>query len=131
MKGFGAVPLSEDEQRILSEIERQFYADDPAFSRRVGATTVYSHAGRNLKWAALAFVGGLVLMVLSFASSLVLGAVGFGVMLAAAISFERNLRRLGKAGWHDLTRSLPGGGVRTVFGDARERMRDRFKRHGD
>jgi hypothetical protein len=43
------VPLSEDEQRILSEIEEQLYESDPALAREVSQTTIYSHAFRNLK----------------------------------------------------------------------------------
>ena len=41
------VPLSEDEQRILHEIERRFYESDPAFASQVSQTTLYRHAGRN------------------------------------------------------------------------------------
>src|SRR2546421_156855 len=106
------VPLSDDEQRILHEIERQFYEQDPAFARQVGSTTVYSHAGRNLKWAAVGFVTGLVLMITLFVSSLALGFIGFAVMFVSAVVFERNLRRMGKAGWHAVTMSpwkVPGG----------------------
>ena len=120
------VPLSEDEQRILHEIERQFYEQDPAFARQVGSTTVYSHAGRNLKWAAAGFVTGLVLMITLFVSSLALGFIGFAVMFVSAVVFERNLRRMGKAGWHAVT--MPGSGLRSVLGDARKRVRDRFRR---
>ena len=53
------MPLSEDEQRILQEIEQQLYASDPQLARDVSSTTIYRHAGRNLKWAALGFVLGL------------------------------------------------------------------------
>ena len=42
------MPLSEDEQRILQEIEQQLYASDPELAREVSSTTVYRHAGRNL-----------------------------------------------------------------------------------
>ena len=124
-----AVPLSEDEQRILHEIERQFYEQDPAFARQVGSTTVYSHAGRNLKWAAAGFVTGLVLMITLFVSSLALGFIGFAVMFVSAVVFERNLRRMGKAGWHAVT--MPGSGLRSVLGDARKRVRDRFRRDSE
>jgi hypothetical protein len=122
------VPLSEDEQRILHEIERQFYEQDPAFARQVGSTTVYSHAGRNLKWAALGFVAGLVIMLASFASSLWLGAAGFAVMFACAVVFERNLRRVGKAGLQSITNAMPGSNLGKAIGDARRRMRDRFRK---
>ena len=125
------MPLSEDEQRILSEIERSFYENDPAFARQVSSTTVYSHARRNLKWATAGFVAGLAVMVVSFASSLLLGVAGFGVMLASAVWFERNLRRMGKAGWKSVSKSMPGGNLKNALGDARSRMRDRFKKRGD
>ncbi len=123
-----SVPLSEDEQRILSEIERSFYEHDPAFAKQVGSTTVYSHARRNLKWAGLAFAAGLVVMVVSFASSLVLGVVGFAIMLASAVWFERNLRRMGKAGWESVAKSMPAGHFKQALGDARDKMRERFRR---
>ncbi|TML63308.1 MAG: DUF3040 domain-containing protein, partial [Actinobacteria bacterium] len=123
------VPLSEDEQKVLSEIERQFYESDPAFAREVGSTTLYSHAGRNLKWAGLGFVAGLVIMLVSFASSIFLGVSGFVVMLGSAVVFERNLRKMGKAGWHSVSRSMRAGGLRTYFSDAGRRVRDRFRKN--
>jgi hypothetical protein len=122
------VPLSEDEQRILHEIEQQFYEQDPAFARQVGSTTVYRHAGRNLKWATLGFVGGLVLMLATFTSSLFLGSVGVAVMFVCAVIFERNLRRMGRAGWQSVTRNMRTSNLRTSIVDARKRMRDRFRR---
>ncbi|HYX44684.1 MAG TPA: DUF3040 domain-containing protein, partial [Acidimicrobiales bacterium] len=70
------MPLSEDEQRILHEIEQQFYESDPAFAREVGKTTLYRHAGRNLKWAALGFICGFVLLVGGFTASLFWGFLG-------------------------------------------------------
>jgi hypothetical protein len=122
------VPLSEDEQRILHEIERQFYEHDPDFARGVSSTTLYTHAGRNLKWATLGFVAGLVLMLASFTTSLWLGFAGFLAMLACAIVFERNLRKMGRAGWNSMTQTLRGGNFKGSLGDASKRMRDRFKR---
>ena len=122
------MPLSEDEQRILSEIEQQLYASDPQLVREVSSTTIYRHAGRNLKWAALGFVLGLVLMLATFASSVVLGGAGFFVMLGSAILFERNLRRMGRAGWQAITESVRTAALRDRFGSAGQRMRDRLRR---
>jgi hypothetical protein len=123
-----AVPLSEDEQRILHEIEQQFYESDPAFARGVGKTTLYRHAGRNLKWAALGFVAGFVLLVTSFTSHLYLGFLGFAVMLASAFFFERNLRKMGKAGWKQVTGSLKTTQVKEQMGDVGKRLKKRFRR---
>lgn len=123
-----AVPLSEDEQRIINEIERSFYESDPAYANKVRSTTLYRHAGRNLKWAALGFVAGLVVLVTSFASSLVLGMAGFLAMLASAFVFERNLRRMGKAGWSQATETLRAKGFGDSISDTRKKIQKRFKK---
>jgi hypothetical protein len=120
------VPLSEDEQRILSEIERRFYESDPKTAHQFSTTTLYRHAGRNCKWAAVGFVIGLVFLLATFASSPILGVVGFAMMLASAIFFERNLRKMGRASWHDLTAAMRTRGG--PFGDAGKKLRDRFRR---
>ena len=44
------MPLSEDEQRILGEIEQNLRASDPDLARQVGSTTVYTESVRRLKW---------------------------------------------------------------------------------
>jgi len=122
------VPLSEDEQRILSEIEQHLYASDPQLVREVSSTTIYRHAGRNLKWAGVGFVAGLVFMVMTFTTSIVLAFAGFLGMLASAIFFERNLRKMGRAGWHQWTETMRTNGVRERMGSVGDRVRDRFKR---
>jgi hypothetical protein len=126
------VPLSEDEQRILQEIEQHFYANDPDFAREVGSTSIYRHAGRNLKWAALGFVLGIVLLISTLSTPVwglpLLAFAGFMLMLGSAFFFERNLRRMGKAGWQQWTESMRAAGVREHFGTTGKRMRDRFRK---
>ena len=51
-------------------------------------------------------------------------------MLGCALYFERNLRKLGKAGLEQVTRSIKATGFRDAIGGARGRMRERF-RHAD
>ena len=36
------MPLSDDEQRILSQIEQQLHETDPALAKEVATTTVYT-----------------------------------------------------------------------------------------
>lgn len=123
------MPLSEEEQRVLREIERSFYESDPEFARQVSSKTLYRHAGRNLRWAALGFVAGLVLLVTSFASYLILGIIGFLAMLFSALIFERNLRAMGKAGLQSISDTVRArGGVTGPLGDARRKFRQRFDR---
>ncbi len=125
------MPLSEDEQRILQEIEAQFYATDPQLAQQVSETTLYRHAARSIRWAILGFVTGFVVLVASFASSLVLGFAGFVVMLACAFIIERNVLRLGRAGLESLTSQMKGARLKGVLGDAGENVRRRFKRGDD
>jgi hypothetical protein len=124
------VPLSEDEQRILHEIEQQFYATDPQFAREVGSTTLYRHALRNMKWAALGFVAGVAVLVYTLITTnfVVSFVCGFLVMLASALWFERNARALGKAGLQQVTSSMKAAGLRDYFGTTGKRVRDRFRR---
>jgi hypothetical protein len=122
------VPLSEDEQRILHEIERSFYEPDPAFAKGVSETTLYRHAGRNAKWAALGLVAGFLLLIFSFASNRLIGFFAFLLMLGCALSLERNFRKMGKAGWAELTQTVRDRGFPNVLGDTRNRLGKRFKR---
>lgn len=123
-----AVPLSEDEQRILLEIEQRLAEEDPDLVREVASTTVYTHALRNLKLATLLFVVGVVAMILLLGTHPVLSFGGFLIMLGAALLFERNARRLGKAGMQQMTQNMRGGSVRDYFGATSQRMRDRMRR---
>jgi hypothetical protein len=125
------VPLSEDEERILQEIAQQFYTDDPEFAREVGETTLYRHTARRMKWAGLGFVVGLIFLVATLSVSFWLAFVGFGVMLACALLFERNLRKLGRAGLEHVSRSMRGAGLKNTFGGAGSRVRERFRRRED
>jgi hypothetical protein len=122
------VPLSEDEERILSEIAQQFYADDPEFARGVGETTLFTHTVRRMKWSGLGFVAGVVFLVAALSTSYLVAFGGFLLMLACALYFERNLRKLGKAGLEQVTASMKGAGLRDALGGAKGKVRDRFKR---
>ena len=76
------MPLSEDEQRILQEIEARLYEESPELVREVSQTTLYSHAFRNIKWAGLGFFVGLVVLIATLSTSYVLAFGGFLIMLA-------------------------------------------------
>ena len=53
------MPLSDEEQKILREIEANLNATDPALGERVSRTTLYRHSARMIRWAALGLLGGL------------------------------------------------------------------------
>jgi hypothetical protein len=125
------MPLSEDEQRILGEIEENLRATDPDLARQVGSTTVYSESLRKLKWGVVALVAALVATVLLLTVSHLLAFVGFLAMVAAAVFVEANARRLGRAGINDATQAMRRGGFRQYFNDANAKARERLRRQDD
>ncbi len=127
-EGSEAVPLSEDEQRILKEIEANLSATDPALVQQVSETTLYRHASRTIKWAVIGFLAGLLLLIFTFTRALVLGVVGFLVMLACLLVIERNVRKMGKAGIESFTSSMRGGALKGKLGDAGRKWRERWRR---
>jgi hypothetical protein len=131
------VPLSDHEQRILAELEESLVRQDPEFAERVRSESVYRHAGRYCKWAAVTFVLGVAILVAFYSASVIAGFIGVLIMFASLVVFERNLRRMGRAGWHDLTRPRDGeqskasaasSGIEGAVTEARDWFRSRFHR---
>jgi hypothetical protein len=122
------MPLSEEEQRILREIEANLSETDPGLVQQVSETTLYRHAARVIKWAIAGFVVGLVFMIVTFTRSWLLGVVGFLVMLACLLVIERNVRKLGRAGMQTLTSSMRSGSLGGILGNTSRRWRERWRR---
>ena len=121
------MPLSEDEQRILHEIEQRFYANDPQRAKRISASTLPRYLARNCRWSAFGFVVGLAILLASFATSWLLGVLGLIVMMASAVVLTQNLRKMGRHGWQQLSQNVKSRNVNDAWGDARERFRRRFE----
>ena len=122
------MPLSEDEQRILQEIEAQFYANDPHLAQQVSETTLYRHASRNIKWAAVGFVVGFVVLLTTFTSSPGFGIVGFLAMFGCTFVIVSNVQKMGKAGLESIAASVKGKRLKSLFGDAGKNFRKPFRR---
>jgi hypothetical protein len=123
------VPLSEHEQRILQEIEARLYESDPALAREVGSTTLFTHALRNIKRASLGFVAGMAVMLVALSTHWAIAFAGFVIMLLCALTVERNARKMGRAGWQQITGAGRPEGVRNIFGATGQKMRERFQRN--
>jgi type IV secretory pathway VirB3-like protein len=122
------VPLSEHEQRILAELEESLSKNDPSFAKSVRDTDVYAHGGRRVRWGIAGFVAGLLLLVLCFSHSIILGLVGVALMFVSAVVVERNARLLGRASWQDLTRSAQGDDAHANYGPRTSSIRDWLSR---
>lgn len=126
------MPLSEDEQRILTEIEQQLSASDPDLVRQVGSTTLYSEALRGVRWGALGVIVGLAAAIVLLSVHFLLAFfIGFGLMFVSAWYLERNLRRLGRTGFQRASNAFQSSSWRDYFNNASERARERFRRDED
>ena len=79
------MPLSEEELRLLEQMERALVEEDPKFASALRGTTMQRHARRRMFIAGGVFVIGVaVLMTGAVLSITAVGILGFVVMLASA-----------------------------------------------
>lgn len=90
------MPLDDREQRILAEIERQFYEDDPDLARAVKNIDRSGRFGVRLPLVGL--VAGLIVVVVFFTRQTVVALVGFGLMVACATAL---VQAIWLRGWGD------------------------------
>ncbi len=90
------MPLSEHEQRLLDQIERALYAEDPKFASTVRSTDLRTHMRRRLRRAVVVFVVGFVLLVAGVPTkSYAVGIAGFAIMFGALLLALSAWKRLG------------------------------------
>ena len=123
------MPLSEHEQRLLEQMERQLYADDPKLASTLRGS------GRSLRhrvvFGIIGIVIGLALLVSGVASQLwILGVAGFLVMLAGGW--------WASSGWHSgggaspgASRPAAGGGSSPRKSGFMSRFEERWERRRD
>jgi hypothetical protein len=96
------VPLSENEQRLLEQIERGLLADDPKFADKVRSTDPRHRAVRRAALAVMLFLVGVATMVFGLVARItpggvpLLGILGFVVMFLAAVVGVQSYRHAGK-----------------------------------
>lgn len=110
--------LSDHEQRILAEIERNLAEEDPDFVRNVTTTRSGAQAGRILRLSVLGLLVGLALLI-GNTVSVVFGVAGFLLMLASVVGIVSSIRHLATGG-----RSASGL-LRDAWRRAEDRMRSR------
>lgn len=120
------MPLSEDEQRILQQMEQTLREHDREFVARVDHGSHRLAAAKSARWSILGAVAGFVLLLCTFRFSVELGALGFLMMLVSALLFAQHLRQAGIA---PQKASRRGHGVGNEWSEMRRRMRSRFGNH--
>jgi hypothetical protein len=79
------VPLSEEELRLLEQMERALVAEDPKLASTMRGTSLRAAARRRVVIAAVGFIVGVaVLMTGAVLAMTVVGIIGFVVMLGCA-----------------------------------------------
>jgi hypothetical protein len=86
------MPLDDKEQRILAEIERQFYEEDPELARAVRQIARPLRIG--LKLSVVGIIVGLAIIV-AYVSQTWIAALGFALLVASATSLVNAVRARG------------------------------------
>ena len=116
------MPLSDREQQILQEIERNLLADEPT----LGGPEPQSPRYRDrIKAGILLFVVGIVCLGFFFVTgALILGIVAFAAMVGGLVLIANGVRDAAAKNFRDLT----SGGPQDFLGRWEERLRNRNKR---
>lgn len=89
------MPLSENEQRMLEQMEQALYAEDPKFASQLRGSDARSFYKKRLVVAALGFTLGVIaLMAGAIATVYPVAVVGFLLMLGAAWFGVSSWRRI-------------------------------------
>ncbi|MBM9505505.1 DUF3040 domain-containing protein [Actinacidiphila acididurans] len=93
------MPLSEHEQRMLEQMERALYAEDPKFASALEGSGLRTYTRRRIYLGAAGFLAGVgLLMGGMIAQQPWISVVGFLVMLSCAV--------LAVTGWRRATRPV-------------------------
>ncbi|GAA3370391.1 spore wall synthesis complex protein [Streptomyces sannanensis] len=92
------MPLSEHEQRMLEQMERALYAEDPKFATALEGSGLRTYTRRRVYQAVAGFLVGIALLMAGMvAQQIWISVVGFLVMLGCAV--------LAVTGWRKAPRS--------------------------
>ena len=89
------MPLSEEEQRILRQIEEQLQAD-PAFALKVNQRSHPGISRGRLVWSVVALVVSLAVVIAALQFSAWLSFAAFVVMVVSGVFLERELSARGR-----------------------------------
>jgi hypothetical protein len=121
------VPLSEREQRILEEIEKNLYQEDPSFARDVRRRSPRMDEVRRARLGVFIFLCGFALLIGFFVSrSVLVGVVAFGAMVGGIVLVAGAIKGLASG------RGMPSGIRRdrltTMIHAWEQRLRRRYRR---
>ncbi|MFG2560703.1 DUF3040 domain-containing protein [Streptomyces sp. NPDC048496] len=93
------MPLSEHEQRMLEQMERALYAEDPKFATALEGSRLRTYTRRRVYQAVAGFLVGIALLMAGMvAQQIWISVVGFLVMLGCAVLAVTGWRKAPKPG---------------------------------
>ncbi len=96
------MPLSDNEEAILAEIEANIRKSDPDLAQHVEQTTVYRHSGRKIAISVAGIVALLVVIVFTFSSpAWPVAFVAFAGMALIGMSLVDDIVKIGRVGVDD------------------------------
>ncbi|NSC21199.1 DUF3040 domain-containing protein [Streptomyces albus subsp. chlorinus] len=93
------MPLSEHEQRMLEQMERALYAEDPKFATALEGSELRRYTRKRVYQAVTGFLVGIALLMAGMvAQQIWISVVGFLVMLGCAVLAVTSWRKAPKQG---------------------------------
>ncbi|MFS0884763.1 DUF3040 domain-containing protein [Aeromicrobium sp. 179-A 4D2 NHS] len=124
------MPLSDEEARLLAQLEQSLAAEDPEFASTLRGSKLIAHNRRIAIACAVGFVIGIAMLLGGAVSQMTwLGVAGFVAMVATAYFFIRAWRR-GISGSDQPSRPTPAS-PKSSGGSFVERMEERWQRRQD
>ena len=127
------MPLSENEQRLLEQMERALYAEDPKWASAMRGAVRRSSSARRLLLGIVGVVVGLVLLLVGVAGQqVIVGIAGFLVMLAAFAYTVSSRKKPGPTGVVNRAGTVrPVTPNRRRRGSFMQRLEERWERRRD
>lgn len=127
------MPLSEHEQRLLEQMERALYAEDPKFATALRSSSSSRASRARAALGVVAFLVGVGLLMAGPVTTIAaIGVAGFVVMLVGAVMTYTALRGGGAAAQADGASPSPAPGgakkQRPAGGGFMGNMEDRWRR---
>ncbi len=123
------MPLSEHEQRLLEQMERALYAEDPKFASSLRSTAGRRRARGRGVLGVLGILAGLVVLIAGVATTITaVGVVGFVLMLVGTVALYSSLRSRPQVSDDEAETPAPEAPRAPGFMD---RLEDRWRRRAE
>jgi hypothetical protein len=128
------VALSDEEQRLLEQMEAALAAEDPKLVNTLRGTGVRRIHRRRAAIAGVGFFAGLALLIAGMSTYLFLSVLGFVIMVGAAVTAIYSWQHVGSGPDGKLTSSRPRAPQSSGSADGQgfmDKMEERWKRRRD